>query len=214
MRSAGAVIAVLVLIAAGFAYLHAPAASSRRASDSTGSSAGNDPRVAQLSRQVEELQRSLGAMQAQLAAQKNTPAAQPAKPTENSPATELDVEAQRAQEAEQRRQYMAEVAAAFNNEKVDAPWAGRVSSRITSSFEGDDRLRRSLRTVECRSQTCRVQIDEDDSNEISRRMPVVSLALADVLPTLSAEHVDQGNGHRTMILYMSSQRPAPTGPRR
>jgi hypothetical protein len=53
-----------------------------------------------------------------------------------------------------------------------------------------------------------VQIDDDASGRLSGRMPFLALGLADVLPQVSAEHIEQANGHGAMVLYMSSQREA------
>jgi hypothetical protein len=130
---------------------------------------------------------------------------QPAPAASPASKVESDVRAQRAQDAERRRQYMAGIASSFVNEKVDFDWSTRVAARITAAFEARDGLRNRLRDVECRAHTCRVKMDEDQSLDIPRQMPFVSLALADVLPSMSVDYVDQGNGHRTMILYLSSQ---------
>ena len=101
---------------------------------------------------------------------------------------------------------MASIEQAFGNEKVDPAWASRASARVGSTFEGDEMLRNVTHTVECRQTTCRVQLDDDGSGRLSGRMPFLTLGLADVLPQVSAEHLDQPNGRGAMVLYMSSQR--------
>jgi hypothetical protein len=199
----GLVIAAAVVVRLHEARTAPPAQSTTQSAPATG-----DARVAQLTQQVEALQRSLSAVQSQLASQPRANTAEAARPAKDSPSPELDVEAQRALDAERRREYMAGVAANFNNERVDPAWATRVASQVTSAFEGRDGLRDRLRNVECRAQTCRVEMDEDDANEVSQQMPFVSLALVNVLPSMSVEHIDQGNGRRTMILYLSSQQTA------
>jgi len=117
----------------------------------------------------------------------------------------VSVEEQRARDPERPRAYMAGVEQAFANERFDAAWASGASSRVASTFDGDEILKGIARTVECRSQTCRVQIEDDGSGRLARRMPFVAIGLADVLPTISAEHIDNGNGRGAMGLYMSSQ---------
>jgi hypothetical protein len=167
----------------------------------------NSEDSARLAQQVEELQRSLIAMKSQLASQQSQLAAQrPASANDAKPTEPESVEAQRAADAERRRVYMAGVAQAFGNEKLDPVWANQASTRVSATFEGNEGLRNIAHTVECRQQTCRVQIDDDGSGRLARSMPFLALGLADVLPSVSAEHIDQPNGRGAMVLYMSSQR--------
>ncbi len=169
----------------------------------------DDRQSARLQAQIEELQRSLVAVKSQLASQqRQLPAPRAVSPGDAQPPEPESVEAQRAADAERRRTYMAGVAQAFANEKVDPAWASRVSARVGATFEGDEMLRNIAHSVECRQQTCRVQIDDDASGRLSGRMPFLALGLADVLPQVSAEHIEQANGHGAMVLYMSSQREA------
>jgi hypothetical protein len=198
----------LAIAAAVVVRLHEAGTAPAPQSTTQSAPSADDVRVAQLTQQVEALQRSLSAVQSQLASQPRANTAAGARPASDSQSSELDVEAQRALDAERRRQYMAGVAANFNNERVDPAWAMRVASQVTAAFEGRDKLRDRLRNVECRTQTCRVEMDEDDANEVSQQMPFVSLALVNVLPSMSVEHIDQGNGRRTMIMYLSSQHTA------
>jgi hypothetical protein len=104
---------------------------------------------------------------------------------------------------------MAGVAQAFASEKLDPKWANQATSRVSATFEGDEVLRSIEHTVECRHQTCRLQIDDDGSGKLSQRIPFITLGLADTLPSVSAEHIEQSNGRGAMVLYMSSQRPSP-----
>jgi hypothetical protein len=165
---------------------------------------------ARLSQQMDDLRRRLAAIQEQLTAQqrqlgapKSTPTAVPGPPDLQA------VEAQRAADLERHQTYMAGVGQAFANERVDPAWASRTSALLAAAFEGDPMLRGVAHTVECRQQTCRVQIEDDGS--VNARLPRLAIGVADVLPTLSAERIDQGNGRNAMVLYMSSQRPAPPG---
>ena len=211
MKIPGVALGALVVAAGVSLYFHESESTPTAPTIMQSASPAGDARVAQLTRQVEALQRSLSAVQSQLASQKQTSAPDRAAAAKDSPPPELDVAAQRAQELERRRLYMAGVAAGFNNEKIDPAWATRVASRVSATFEGNEELRKRLRGVECRTQTCRVQMDEDDSVALSRQMPFLSLSLVDVLPSMSVDHIDQGNGHSTMILYMSSRAGAASG---
>jgi hypothetical protein len=168
----------------------------------------SDDQSARLAARVDELQQSLTALKAQLVAQQNSHPVQRAAAAagDAKPPDIPNVEAQRAADAERLREYMTGVHQAFANEKVDPAWSSRVSSRVSSTFEGDEMLRNIAHTVECRQQTCRVQIEDDGSGRLSSRMPFLTRGLADVLPQVSAERIEQPNGRGAMVLFMSSQR--------
>jgi hypothetical protein len=165
---------------------------------------------ARLAAQVEELQQCLTALKAPLVAQQNALRVQRAAVAGDAKPPDIEsVEAQRRADAERLEEYMEGVHQSFANEKVDAGWSSRVTSRVASTFEGDEMLRNISHTVECRQQTCRVQIDDDGSGRLSGRLPLLTLPLADVLPQVSAEHIEQPDGRGAMVLYMSGQRIAP-----
>jgi len=211
MRGLGVAIGVFAAAVAILAYV-APGRTSSAAPASQVVSRGSDDRTARLAAQVEQLQQSVLALKAQLAAQQSAHSA-PHAPAAGGDAKIPDienVEAQRTADAERLRTYMQGVSQAFANEKIDAAWSSRASARVASTFEGDEVLRNVARTVECRQQTCRVQIEDDGSGRLNARMPFLTIGLADVLPQVSAEHIDQGNGRGSMVLYMSSQRLMPT----
>ena len=171
-------------------------------------SRSEDKEVAQLLQQVKELQGRLSSVRSQMA-ELSAGAAHAVPTRDEKPAEPLTVEEQRAQDRERLKTYMAGVEQSFSNEKVDAAWAAGTSSRVATTFDGDEVLKGVARTVECRSQTCRVQIEDDGSNRLARRMPFVAIGLADVLPTISAQHIEQGNGRSAMVLYLSSQATSP-----
>lgn len=170
--------------------------------------------MARMAEQVRQMEQSLKAMKLQLAAQQAAGAkgAGAAGRAAEEPEQPLDPEAQRVADADRHHEYMASVAQSFNNEKVNPGWATQASTRVTSALTSDEALKDIAHKVECRAQTCRVEIRDDGS--VSKRMPQIAMGLADVLPSISAEHVDLGNGQSTMILYMSSQPLAGSGPPR
>jgi len=169
-------------------------------------------RLEHLSAQVDDLQSRLREMQAGSVAQASS--ARHAAPGDTqapeSASANADVAAIRAADAERHHAYMADVAQAFRNEAVDTAWATRAASRVSAAFESDEALRGVARTVECRRQTCRVELADDGSNSVSRRLPYILIGLADVLPHASADQVDQGNGRSSMVLYMSNAPNAPS----
>lgn len=70
-------------------------------------------------------------------------------------------------------------------------------------MDASDALRGKVRNLECRSRTCRVEIDDDRAGAVSKELPVFVQQLADTLPSTQADHIDDGNGHTTMVLYMT-----------
>jgi hypothetical protein len=104
---------------------------------------------------------------------------------------------------------MSGVAEAFGTERPGGAWASYASSRIRATLENDEVLQHMAHNVECRQQTCRLEISDDGS--VSARMPMIARGLGEDFPTASAERVDRGNGH-AMIIYLSSAKPtAPSG---
>ena len=130
MKLIGTAIGALVLAVGVGVYLHESASAPEAPAAASSSPSADDARVAQLTEQVAALQQSLSVMESKLASQQRAGTSERAVPAAASPMTEQDVQAQRASEAERRREYMAGVAASFNNERVDSAWATRVASRI------------------------------------------------------------------------------------
>lgn len=200
------VLAIVVFVSLAMHYSARPASeSAERVQVVTRT---DDKEVAQLVQQVQELQGRLTSLRSQMT-QLDSGAAHAVPTRDAKPVEQLSVEEQRAQDRERLHTYMAGVEQSFANEKVDAGWSTATASKVGATFDGDEVLKSVARTVECRSQTCRVQIEDDGSNSLARRMPFIAIGLADTLPTISAEHIEHGNGRGAMVLYMSSQRSTP-----
>lgn len=164
--------------------------------------------------QIDELRRELATMKSRVAGEQSRPtSATPAQSAPAEPASPEEMQEQRAADLESHRVYMSEVAQSFAAETIDQRWAAHASSRVNAALYDHEALRTAARDIECRTQTCRVTIDDDGSGTLSRRLPSLALSLIDVLPTISAERVDQGNGRSAMILYMSAQHEAPPQPK-
>ena len=206
MKLTSAAIALIAIASAIFWYFNSqtgPAASQ-------GAAHAACPQCDQLSEQINSLQRNLQALKSQLQAKQGEPAAAAKVPPPGTPGADpAAVEAVRAADDARNREYMVGVAQSFANERVDANWAGRASQQVKTTLETDETLRSLARNVECRAQTCRVELQDDGSGKLTARLPLLAMGVADVMPTISAERVDQGNGRSAMVLYLSTQRPAP-----
>lgn len=206
-------IAFAVLVAMGFVYFRSPP--SAPAPVATTQTPPADWGAQVLAAQVDRLQRELDALKGRYGAQQRASAVQKAQPP-NEVRTDSDVEgsaddarALRAADLEQHREYMSDIAQTFTSERIDNVWALQTSSRINAAFDDHPALRQLGHNIECRAQTCRVSVEDDGSGSISTRLPALALSVVDVLPSISAERVDQGNGRTAMVLYMSAQNPAP-----
>jgi len=117
----------------------------------------------------------------------------------------------RTDDDQRHREYMAGIAAAFRQEAVDPAWATRASASVRNAITNDEVIRGLAREVECRSRSCRVVIEENGSNffQLNKDLPAFATSLGDALPSVSAEHVQDGNGSGSVVVYMSSVRPEP-----
>lgn len=214
MKSIGAIVAVAAIAAGLFVFANTRPTALPGSRPLSGSVSGDCPQCGQLLLQIDALQRDLTDVKSRLASQQNQLSGklqdlskQPVSLAPRDPETVMaEMHAGRAADAERHHAYVAEVAQAFNNEKTSAGWATQVASRINTAIGSDDALKDVPHSVECRERTCRLQIDDDSSGKVNQSIPFVAMRLVDVLPEISAERVDQGNGRSTMVLYMSSQR--------
>jgi hypothetical protein len=208
--------ALTALAAAIFVYVSSPRTSPAASSASTieNSQVNDRAELTRLSAQIEDLQRELQAVKAHSTAQGQVVtkqvAARDAASSQELP-DPSDHEALRAAAAERSRAYVERIAHSFSEEKVDPSWAGYASSHVDAALNGNAALRANVRDVQCRAQTCRITIEQDDAATVSRHLPALFLELADVLPTVSAQQVDRGDGHKAMVLYMSSQSSSSSG---
>jgi len=65
--------------------------------------------------------------------------------------------------------------------------------------------------VQCRQQTCRIQIS-DEGRKVSASMPSIAVRVADLFPSVSADYIDRGDGTSTMVIYMSTESSATAVP--
>jgi hypothetical protein len=59
--------------------------------------------------------------------------------------------------------------------------------------------------IDCRSDSCRVEVRDDGSGSLSKSMPMLAQQLAGTLPTITANNISQPNGESAVVLYLSRQ---------
>ncbi len=93
---------------------------------------------------------------------------------------------------------------AFRGEQNDARWSREAAANVRAAFaQADDTVSTQLRSVECRSQSCRVEINAAAGESLARDLPIILSHLGDALPHITAGKVDQGDGRQATVLYMS-----------
>lgn len=158
-----------------------------------------------LQRQIEDLQRRLAALDSRTA---RGAMPQPVVASAVHPDTEEQRDPQTRMEQQRRyHESMQQLAAAFERETVDRGWSDRTTAALRTTF-GDGFRGGEMRSIDCRSTTCRIEIAEDNSGEFSKSMPLLALQLAQTLPNMSADRNDDGSGQSRTILYLTGARPS------
>jgi hypothetical protein len=67
----------------------------------------------------------------------------------------------------------------------------------------DPALRSGAGGIDCRSQSCRVEIDNDGSGALQKALLTFLQQAADILPSMQAGRGTDGAGRATMILYLT-----------
>jgi hypothetical protein len=214
MKPISACITLAMLAVAASVYFRSAPSAQPPTAVTLATSSSDDARI--LAAKLVQLQRDLDALRAREGAPPDAPAVNKVQLPVEAPAASIvetpaeAVQAGRAADLERHREYMSDVAEMFANERIDNAWALQTSARINAAFDGHPALQQLGHDVECRARTCRVTVDGDSSGTISARLPALALSVADVLPSVSAVRVDQGNGRSAMVLYMSAQDPSVT----
>ena len=170
------------------------------------SSGGSAPAIAEdpilrLSREVAQLRHEVSDLRLQVARGPN--AAPPA--TAATPADRSDPQT-RAEAARAEQQRLASSEQAFRSQQVDARWSQGATASVRAALgEVDEGLRNQVRSVECRAQSCRVEISPDAGGALMRDLPVLVNRLGSALPNVTAGQVDQGDGRQATVLYMSAK---------
>ncbi len=101
------------------------------------------------------------------------------------------------------RQRIASAEATFQAERRDARWSQDQTTAIRSLLtQAGGGISAQLRSVDCRSQSCRVELSSSDAGG-GLDVPMLLTRLNAGLSHVTAGQVDQGDGTQTTVLYMS-----------
>jgi hypothetical protein len=187
--------AATVAPAAAPALAHGEVASAALAAAPTTESRADAPslqaQVVALRREVQELRQQVARWPGAAAVAQDT------RSLRSDPQARAEME-----RAEQNRVATSE--AAFQNEVRQPQWSQRTAQDVRATLaEADPALRHLVRSVDCRSQSCRVEISPGASEEAQQNLPITLARLAGSLPNVSAGQIDQGDGRMATVLYLS-----------
>src|SRR5262249_13578534 len=104
-----------------------------------------------------------------------------------------------------RHQQMALVEARFHQERVDPRWASVATDAVQAALASDEAVQTLLLGLECRTQTCRMELAQDDTGALATTLPGLLFSLSSTLPHATASYIEDGTGGQTMILYLSRE---------
>ena len=111
----------------------------------------------------------------------------------------------RAEAAREQEARIATVDAAFRKQAIDPTWSAGTSSAIQNALRSDQVGGVQAQNIDCRSDTCRVELHDDGSGSLSKSMPMLAQQLAGTLPTATANTIAEPGGGSTVVLYLSRQ---------
>jgi hypothetical protein len=167
--------------------------------------------IAALREEVTLLRAHITAFEHWRRAQKQTPTGErPSSEADPAKAPRLDPTdpAIRAAMDRERQQQMTVIEAGFRREPADPRWATETEEVVQAALARDTFIQNTLLDLECRSQTCRVELADDNTSELMKGIPLVLLHLGSTLPYAKAHAGVDGAGGKTMILYLTQETPA------
>ncbi len=111
----------------------------------------------------------------------------------------------RAEAEADRQMQMAAIESAFQNESNHPQWASATTNVIRQALDGVGIAQSSLRNIECRSHTCRVEIADEGSKDLPKSLPLLALQVGQTLPSITAQRIDGQVGGAATVLYLSAK---------
>jgi hypothetical protein len=108
-----------------------------------------------------------------------------------------------AEEERKHKELMAAKESAFQQEPLDGQWAPQTSSSLREAMSNNPAMRDAVRTIECRSSTCRVEITDSEQVRSSKSLDNLITQVGGSLPQVTYNQIDEGNGESAMVMYMS-----------
>lgn len=126
----------------------------------------------------------------------------PAPPAEE--ATAETAAEQRAASDQKWKEHMARLAESFEREPRDAHWSASTSQFVAGALGKEPALAALAGAVDCRSSTCRLELQHDDEGVVDKQLPLFLHNLGQTLPEAEADHaVVDGKSRYTLYLKRS-----------
>ncbi|MGC4070406.1 MAG: hypothetical protein QM784_38225 [Polyangiaceae bacterium] len=103
------------------------------------------------------------------------------------------------------QEHMAQVEEKFKRERVDPSWARDTSQLIERELASEPSLRTSLRSMECRAQSCRLELNEPSApgaDGSEHALPLLIHRLGTALPVSQSALVDAGDGKSVRVVFL------------
>jgi hypothetical protein len=178
-----------------------PASRDERESAATGS-------VAALWGEVVSLRHDIEALKAELS---RRPKAETTDREEESPSSSQTGSEQqpggggekKAEEGEKLRAMVARAEEEFANEPYNASWSSAINASIQGLANKNEGIRSALRSAECRSRTCRVELLDNVAANLGKNLPAFLSEFAAALPNVTADRITGADGTSSYVLYLS-----------
>ncbi len=162
--------------------------------------ATNGVQLAALQEEVASLRAEFRALRHQMAGQgESVPSGADSQP---APDVRHDPNA-RAEAARQRQVEIEAVDAAFRKQAIDPTWSANTASILREVLNSEEVGGMQANNIDCRSDSCRVELQDDGSGRLGKSLPIFALQLAGQMASITASSIPQTDGSSTMVLYMS-----------
>jgi hypothetical protein len=101
-------------------------------------------------------------------------------------------------------EHMLEVEAGYQTEVRDPRWAREAQESITRALANLPTVSKGLRSLECRSETCRLEVTSDHQPEFQKELPLLPLGLQG-LPSAQFDQQPEPDGKERTVVYFSRQ---------
>lgn len=102
---------------------------------------------------------------------------------------------------ERTEAFIAQIAQSFQAEAADRQWSGKVEAEISAALN-NDHVKLNAKSVECRSKTCRLELEGNEPGAQMKGLPLVANHLAATLPSTMGHEESDGHGGTHMVLYL------------
>lgn len=92
----------------------------------------------------------------------------------------------------------------FRAEPVDHAWSNQASAAVRAALASANAgLDTQVRVLECRTKTCRVEVNPASADLLESAMPAVLANLGETLPNMRATQVGSGDGSESTVVYLT-----------